>query len=115
MNDNLIWTDGDTTIVEIAIGVVGEKLIPKKFELSQNYPNPFNPVTTIKYGLPVDSYVELRIFNLLGEEVARMVNQNQPAGFHEILWDASDVASGIYLYRIQSGDFVQTRKMVLLK
>jgi len=88
---------------------------PLSFQLEQNYPNPFNPVTTISYLLPSRSEVRLIIYNLLGEEVARLVDSIQPAGLQQITWDASGVSSGIYFYRIQAGDFVQTKKMVLLK
>lgn len=88
---------------------------PFSFQLEQNYPNPFNPVTTISYLLPSRSEVLLIIYNLLGEEIVRLVDEIQPTGLHRITWDASGVSSGIYFYRIQAGDFVQTRKMVLLK
>jgi len=115
LNDNLIWTDGYTAIVEIVVSVQDELLIPREFALSQNYPNPFNPITTINYGLPNDSHVRLIVYNLLGEEVAQLVNEQQTAGYKQINWDASAAATGIYFYRLQAGDFVQTRKMMLLK
>ena len=115
LNESVFWDEGAVTEVNIVVGVDEEKSIPAQFELAQNYPNPFNPVTTIKYGLPVNSYVELRIYNLLGEEIVRMVQDTKSAGFHEFSWDASGFASGIYFYRLQAGDFVQTRKMMLLK
>ena len=89
--------------------------LPDKFSLSQNYPNPFNPETTISYDLPVASDVKIVIYNLMGQEVRRWDIQGQPAGNHRVRWDASSFASGVYLYRLQAGDFVQTRKMVLLK
>ena len=88
---------------------------PNRFRLRQNFPNPFNPVTIIGYSLPRPGDVTLLIFNLLGEEVARLVDGFQPTGTYQIIWNASNVASGIYFYRLQAGDFVQTRKMVLLK
>jgi len=115
LNDNLIWTDGYTATVEFAVSVQDEQLIPGEFELSQNYPNPFNPMTTINYALPKESHVRLIVYNLLGEEVARLVNEQQTAGYKQISWDASTAASGIYFYRLQAGEFVLTRKMVLLK
>ena len=89
--------------------------IPHEYSLSQNHPNPFNPVTTIEYTLPRSGEVSLIVYNLLGEQVVRLVNNFQSAATYEISWDASSVASGIYFYRLQSGDFVQTRKMLLLK
>ena len=115
LNESVFWDEGAVTEVNIVVGVDEEKSIPAQFELAQNYPNPFNPVTTIKYGLHVNSYVELRIYNLLGEEIVRMVQDTKSAGFHEFSWDASGFASGIYFYRLQAGDFVETRKMLLLK
>ena len=89
--------------------------LPLSIILSQNYPNPFNPVTTITYVLPRAIKVVLIIYNLRGEEIARLVNRVQPIGLHQVTWDANGVSSGIYFYRIQAGDFVQTRKMILLK
>ena len=85
------------------------------FTLSANYPNPFNPVTTIEYTLQNSGEVRMMVYNLLGEEVTRLVDGEMPAGNHIAIWDASNFASGIYFYRLQAGDFVQTKKMVLLK
>jgi hypothetical protein len=86
-----------------------------KFELSQNYPNPFNPTTSIKYSTPVKGFVTLKIFNLLGQEVATLINQEQNPGEYIADFDASKLASGIYMYSIKVGDFSLTKKMVLLK
>jgi len=86
-----------------------------QYQLEQNYPNPFNPSTRIKYTLPRSSDVSLIIYNILGEEVIRLVDEFQPAGEYHTTWNASNVSSGIYFYRLQAGDFVLTRKMVLLK
>jgi len=98
------------------IGVIKSDLsAPTRFELGQNFPNPFNPATNIEYTLLQSGDVLLVIYNLLGEEVARLVSENQIAGYHTVFWDASNYSSGIYFYRLQAGDFVQTRKMVLLK
>ena len=91
------------------------RLIPNSFALRQNYPNPFNPQTTIEYFLPKSSKVLLTVYNLIGEEIERFIYDRKPAGNHQVTWDASNFASGIYFYRLQTGDFVQTRKMVLLK
>lgn len=85
------------------------------FQLSQNYPNPFNPITTIEYTLPKDSNVSLTVYNLRGQEVTRLLNETQKAGFHSISWDASGLSSGIYLYKIRAGEFTEIKKMVLLK
>ena len=89
--------------------------IPQSFVLSQNYPNPFNPITRIQYSIPSSSVVSLIIYNLRGEEVTRLSDEFQIAGEYNVYWDASNVSSGIYFYQLQAGDFVQTRKMVLLK
>jgi hypothetical protein len=94
---------------------------PEDFALSQNYPNPFNPSTTIRYALPTESKVSLSIFNLLGEQIATLVNTTQSAGYHEVNFNASDLSSGIYLYRISavstinSKEFITTKKLMLLK
>jgi hypothetical protein len=97
-----------------------EELLPETFALYQNYPNPFNPSTTISFDLPVKSHVELAIYNILGQRVATLLNQDFPAGEHEAKWyGTSDqgisVASGVYLYRIRAEGFTKTRKMLLLK
>ena len=105
---------------------VGEKLaeaqaIPTTYELSQNFPNPFNPSTTIRYGLPKAERVTLKIYNLLGEEVVTLVNDEpKAAGYHTAIWDGRNkiggvVASGIYIYRIRSGSFISTKKLALVK
>ena len=87
----------------------------ENYNLLQNYPNPFNPLTNISYSLPHSGNISLIIYNLLGEEVARLIDGFQPAGEYQAKWNASNVASGIYFYRLQAGDFVQARKMVLLR
>jgi len=89
--------------------------LPKNFSLSQNYPNPFNPVTEIRYTLPRDSYVKLEVYNIVGQKVTSLVDGKQKAGYKTVWWDAGYLSSGIYFYRLQAGDFVQTKKMVLLR
>lgn len=88
---------------------------PLEFNLHKNYPNPFNPVTVIRYQLPVNSEVRLEVFDILGRRVAVLVDGLVEAGTHEVSFDASTLASGVYLYRLQAGDFVQARQMVLVK
>jgi hypothetical protein len=88
---------------------------PVTYALHQNYPNPFNPSTTIGYSLPKAAIVSLQVFNTLGQEVASLVSEHKEAGYHQATWNASNVPSGIYFYRLQAGDFRETRKMILLR
>ena len=89
--------------------------MPIEFSLEQNYPNPFNPVTIIKYSIPKESDVSLVVFNTLGEEVAVLVNESKRIGNYEVEFNAATLTSGVYFYQIQTGSFIQVRKMVLLK
>ena len=91
------------------------KEIPGKFLLYQNYPNPFNPTTIIKYQIPKESFVTIKLYDLLGREVRTLVNVQKSAGSYEFILDGSDLSSGIYFYKMQAGYFVQTKKLVLLK
>jgi hypothetical protein len=97
-------------------------LQPNEFRLEQNYPNPFNPNTKIKYTIPnvslsgvEGSRVQLKVYDVLGNEVATLVNESKPAGSYEVEFNASNLSSGVYFYKLQSGSFVETRKMILLK
>jgi len=92
-----------------------ETAIPQKFALQQNYPNPFNPVTVISYQLPVNSEVELSIFNTLGQKVATLVSKPQTAGYYTVNWNASSFPSGVYFYRIKAGNFTDMKKMIFVK
>jgi hypothetical protein len=83
--------------------------------LNQNYPNPFNPSTTIRYTLPLAGNVTLKVYNALGQEIATLVNGHQKAQNYEVTFDASNLASGIYIYKLQTANFSQSKKMVLLK
>jgi hypothetical protein len=94
---------------------VSESRTPSEFLVSQNYPNPFNPTTTIKYELPVVSKVVVTIFNTIGQEIATLVNEEQEAGTRSVVWNGSGVAAGVYYYRIHAGNFVATKKLLLLK
>ena len=90
-------------------------VVPGRYALEQNYPNPFNPSTTIRYGLPTRSHVALTVFNSLGQQVTTLVHEEQESGYHDVKFDGSNLASGVYFYRIQAGSFVQTKKLVILK
>ena len=89
--------------------------IPNNIVLNQNYPNPFNPSTTIKYGIPARSFVEIRMYDILGREVEILVNEELDAGYYETDFNAAKFSSGIYLYQLKAGEFIQTKKMILLK
>ena len=91
-----------------------ETKLPTKFSLSQNYPNPFNPSTTISYSLPKATNISLKILNTLGQEIAMLVNERKDAGSYQVQWNAT-VPSGIYFYRMQAGEFVETKKMIVLR
>jgi len=93
----------------------GKSIVPGLTRLHQNYPNPFNPKTIINYELPITNEIELSIYNLLGEKVAILVSEKQPAGRYQVEWDASQLASGLYFYRLDSGKFSDIKKMVLIK
>jgi hypothetical protein len=100
-----------------SLTAVGEEReeVPREFSLSQNYPNPFNPSTVIRYGLPVQSHVRLEVFNLLGERVQVLVDEEKEAGYHEAVFDATDLSSGMYIYRIRVDSFVATRRVLLIR
>ena len=97
-----------------------EPVIPITFALHQNYPNPFNPITSLRYDLPEQAQVTLTVYDLMGREVTQLVNTTQEAGFRSVQWGGMDsfgkpVSAGVYLYQIRASDYVQTKKMVLLK
>ena len=90
-------------------------IIPDKFELSQNYPNPFNPSTTIKFSLPKKEHVKIVVYNLMGQQVTMLMDKEIEPGYHSIRWDAKDAKSGIYIYRIQAGEFMNVKKCLMIK
>jgi len=102
------------------VSLVEHNSLPNKFVLHQNYPNPFNPVTTLRYDLPENSLVDITVYDMLGRQVKTLMDQTQNAGYRSIIWDATNdygkpVSAGIYLYQIQTGEYISTKKMVLLK
>jgi hypothetical protein len=92
-----------------------EVLLPEELTLSQNHPNPFNPTTEVAFNLPQASRITLEVYNVVGQRVAILAEGMYPAGDHEVTWDASQHSSGVYFYRLTANDFVETRKMVLMK
>jgi len=125
--DNILWdthtlVSSDTSNlfspgynVEKVTQVKYNNKIAENFKLMQNYPNPFNPSTTISYMVPNNSFVEVSIFNTVGEKISTLVSEQQSAGYHSVKFSANQLSSGVYLYRLKSEDFVEIRKMILLK
>ena len=112
---NIILTDNVYSYAPITAIESVDNLTPNIFELEQNYPNPFNPTTAIEFSIPKSEFVALKIYNTLGEEVTTLVSDRLPTGSYRYEWNASQHASGVYLCRLQAGDYVATKKMMLLK
>ena len=104
-------------VYKVATGVatVGPGPVPDRFLLQQNYPDPFNPSTTIRYALPARMHVTLTVYNTLGGHVATLVNGSQEAGYHDVRFDGRNLASGVYFYRLMAGDFVETKRLLLVR
>ena len=111
-NDDVYFAKGTITITDIA---EEENIIPAQYELMQNYPNPFNPTTIIKYSIPQSQYVNLKVYDLLGREVISLIDEEVNAGSYEVELDGSSLTSGIYFYRLQSGTYSETKKLILMK
>jgi len=103
---------GDTNVVSVE---EARNETPRHFSLSQNYPNPFNPSTTIRFDLPKAAFVTLKIYSLLGEKIETLVQEFRLAGFHKIHWTAEGLSSGHYFYRLQAGEFIDTKKFILIR
>ncbi|MDP3829885.1 MAG: T9SS type A sorting domain-containing protein, partial [Ignavibacteriaceae bacterium] len=95
--------------IKVDLGMLTE------FSLKQNYPNPFNPTTTIQYNIPIISFVKISVYDILGKEIKQLVNELRNPGHHEIIFEAKELACGIYYYTIRTGEFTQSKKMILLK
>jgi hypothetical protein len=109
-------TDGDfLNVVLTGVGDQPGSDVPAVYALSQNYPNPFNPSTLIQFALPVSGQTSLKVYNLLGQEVATLVNDVRAAGTHTVKFDAGHLSSGVYFFRVQSGSFAAVKRMMLLK
>ncbi|MBE0538438.1 MAG: T9SS type A sorting domain-containing protein [Ignavibacterium sp.] len=105
----------NSNFTDIPTGINNEPGIITEFKLSQNYPNPFNPRTKISWQSPVGSHQTLKVYDVIGNEVATLVNEYKPAGMYNVQFTMNNLASGIYFYRLQAGSFVQTKKMLLIK
>ncbi|MEA1987003.1 MAG: choice-of-anchor J domain-containing protein, partial [Candidatus Marinimicrobia bacterium] len=109
--DDFVLTTTDTG----SGSAINENTIPNDFTLKQNYPNPFNPQTTIEYSIPQNSFVKISVYNLRGEKIKTVVNENKIAGNYSVIFDGSNFASGIYFYRIEAGNYSNTKKLILMK
>jgi hypothetical protein len=112
-----LWNFGanfPVKVIDIPVSVENET-VPTQFQLSQNYPNPFNPTTNIQYSINKQQFVSLKIYDILGNEVATLVNEKKQAGNYVVNFDGSQITSGIYIYTLRAGEFVNMKKMVLLK
>jgi hypothetical protein len=110
------WTS-DTMWIEVSTvaGTTDPAGIPEDYVLENNYPNPFNPTTTIRFAIPKSSFVTLKVFNILGEEISTVLGERLPAGAHSVQWDGSPFPNGVYFYRLQAGPFLEIKTLVLLK
>jgi len=109
-----IGMSGVVTVMN-PVSVSDQNLVINKFELEQNYPNPFNPTTNISYVISVKSKVVLKVFDVLGNEIATLVNEEKAVGSYVVEFNSSELTSGIYFYKLQAGSFVEIKKMVILK
>jgi hypothetical protein len=109
-------TPGDPIeLYPVSIEETNSDVFPKKFELLQNYPNPFNPTTKIEYSLPTDVFVNLTIYNTLGKTLTTLVNEHKHTGSYKVVFDASNLSSGVFFYKLTAGDYVDIKKMVVIK
>ena len=112
---NFYWSDSLAFHIYVTAISDEKNSLPDKYALNQNYPNPFNPTTTINYQIPELSIVTIKVYDVLGNEILTLVNEEKPAAYYEIEFNALSLASGIYFYKLQAGYFVETKKMILLR
>jgi hypothetical protein len=104
----------DSSII-VSSDEIKSKPIPSRIEISQNYPNPFNPITKIKYRIADFGFVSLKVYDILGREIAALVNEEKSAGNYKVQFDASEIPNGVYFYQLKAGNYIETKKMVLMK
>ncbi|MBI1931308.1 MAG: T9SS type A sorting domain-containing protein [Ignavibacteriales bacterium] len=97
------------------IGNSQGSLLPTEYKLEQNYPNPFNPTTTISYQIPVNKHITIKVYDVLGREIATLIDEYKPAGIYKLEFNASRLVSGVYFYKLRAGSFVETRKMIIMR
>ena len=97
------------------VGVEDEETLPVEYALEQNYPNPFNPSTTFRYSIPTQSKVVIKVYDILGNEITTLMDEEKSVGTYELTWNAEQLPSGVYFYQLKAGSFVETKKMLLLK
>ncbi|MCH6574234.1 MAG: T9SS type A sorting domain-containing protein, partial [Bacteroidetes bacterium] len=113
-NGKFFWSESFT--VDIVTGIAeNETNLPIEYTLKQNYPNPFNPSTRIKYSIPQSSNVVIKVFDILGNEIETLVNEQMSVGTYEITWYAGQLPSGVYFYQLKAGSYIETKKMILLR
>ena len=115
LNDVNVFDMSDSVFTIDQVTSLEDKNLPKTYALYLNYPNPFNPFTSISYSIPKTSLTKLIVYDILGREIKTLVNEEKLPGNYEIEFNASDLSSGIYFYRLQTGNFIETKKMVLMK
>jgi len=112
---NTLTPDIGADELDGVVGVEDEISLPTEFSLEQNYPNPFNPSTKINYSVPQTSNVVIKVYDILGSEIETLVNEEKPTGTYELTWYAENLPSGVYFYRLKAGEFLGTKKMILLR
>jgi hypothetical protein len=101
--------------IHMSVGIENEIEIPEEYFMNQNYPNPFNPTTNIEFGIPESGHVSIKVYDMLGREVATLINNTMSAGVRTVVFDASHLSSGMYIYRIKVNDYVSTKRLMLIK
>ncbi len=115
IGSGIIYGGGTVCGGLVAVEPIAQNETPNSFAISQNYPNPFNPVTTILYQLPAFAKVKVTVYDIIGQQAAVLIEKEQPAGYYRLQFDASHLASGIYVYKIEAGNFIKSMKMSVIK